>query len=258
MQRGMPPRILCAVFPGVGVVSMARSGWWALNALQLVVMVLVTVAGFPVALLVALVAGPGPALRMASWYWAPILLGGARAKLIVEGAEGVDWSRPQVLVSNHASMIDICALFRAVPVPLRFLLKQELSVVPVIGWYAGAMGMVFIERGNARAARRRLAHAVDTLHGGATLVAFPEGTRSKDGQVGAFKGGAFQLAIEAGVPVVPVHISGSGKVLPPSGFSVRPGTIRLRFGAPIETSGLQAQDRVALAQRAREAVLRLS
>jgi 1-acyl-sn-glycerol-3-phosphate acyltransferase len=236
---------------------MARWGWWALNALQLVVMVLVTVAGFPVALLVAVLSGPGPALRLASWYWAPILLRSAGAKLIVEGTDGIDWSRPQVLVANHQSMIDVSVLFRAVPVPLRFLLKQELAAMPVIGWYAGAMGMVFIERANARAARRRLSHAVATLRGGATLIAFPEGTRSKDGVIGAFKGGAFQLAIEAGVPVVPVHIEGSGKVLPPSGFAVRPGTIRLRFGTPIETQGLQDKDRVALTQQAREAVFAL-
>jgi 1-acyl-sn-glycerol-3-phosphate acyltransferase len=234
---------------------MSRFAWGALNALQLVFTLLVTVAGFPFALLVALVAGPRPALRMASTYWAPLLLGGAGAKLIVEGADTIDWSRPQVLVANHASMIDICALFRATPIPLRFLLKQEMSSMPIVGWYAGAMGMVFIDRGNARAARKRLSRAVETLHAGATLCAFPEGTRSKDGIVGAFKGGAFQLAIEAGVPVVPVHIEGSGSVLPPSGFSVRPGTIRLRFGTPIETQGMQAQERVALAQRARDAVM---
>lgn len=236
---------------------MSQFPWFVLNALQLVVLVVVTVAGFPVALLLALVAGPGRALRFASWCWAPILLKGAGATLVVEGTERVDWSRPCVLVANHASMFDIVVLVRAVPVPLRFLLKQELAKMPVIGWYARAMGMVFIERGNARAAHRRLASAVELLRNGATLIAFPEGTRSKDGTVGSFKGGAFQLAIEAGVPVVPVHIAGSGAVLPPSGFRVRPGTIRLRFGAPIETQGMQDKDRVALAQQARAAVVAL-
>ena len=192
---------------------------------------------------------------MASWYWSPLLLRGAGAKLVVEGAEGVDWSRPLVLASNHASMMDIVALFRAVPTPLRFMLKRELARVPFIGWYAAAMGMVFIDRGNTRDAKRKLGDAVDKLRNGATLIAFPEGTRSKDGTVGAFKGGAFQVAIEAGVPVVPVAITGAGDVLPPSGFRVRPGTIRVRFGAPIATTALQAQDRNALASGAREAVV---
>jgi 1-acyl-sn-glycerol-3-phosphate acyltransferase len=233
------------------------AGWFVLNALQLMALILITVAGFPVALLIALVRGPARALGVARWYWAPLLLGGAGVKLAVEGVERVDWSRPLVLVSNHASMMDIVVLFRAVPAPARFMLKRELAAAPFIGWYARAMGMVFIDRGNARDAKRKLGDAVDKLRDGATLIAFPEGTRSKDGHVGAFKSGAFQVAIAAGVPVVPVAISGSGAVLPPSGFRVRPGTIVLRFGEPIATDAMTAQGRNALAQQARDRVVQM-
>jgi 1-acyl-sn-glycerol-3-phosphate acyltransferase len=235
----------------------ARIGWAGLNTLQAVFTIAVTVAGFPVALLLGLLSGPRLPLRMAAWYWAPLLFLGAGARLRVEGAERVDWSRPQVLVANHASMIDIPALFRAGPVPLRFVLKREIARVPFVGWYARLMGMAFIDRGNARDAKRRLADAAERLRGAATFAAFPEGTRSKDGTIGAFKGGALQLALEAGVPVVPVAIVGAGEVLPPSGFRVRPGEIVVRFGDPIETTGLAPQDRNALARRARDAVLAL-
>lgn len=235
----------------------ARIGWAGLNALQAVFTILVTVIGFPVALLLGLLSGPRLPLRMAAWYWAPLLFLGAGARLRVEGGERVDWSRPQVLVANHASMIDIPALFRAVPVPLRFVLKREIARVPFVGWYARLMGMAFIDRGNARDAKRRLGDAAEQLRDAATFAAFPEGTRSKDGTIGAFKGGALQLALEAGVPVLPVAIEGAGWVLPPSGFSVRPGTIVVRFGQPIETAGLTPQDRNLLAQRAREAVVAL-
>ena len=235
----------------------ARIGWAGLNALQALFTMLVTIVGFPVALLLGLLFGPRLPLRMAAWYWTPLLFFGAGVRLRVEGAERVDWSRPQVLVANHASMIDIPALFRAVPVPLRFVLKQEMSRVPVVGWYARLMGMVFIDRGNARDAKRRLGEAAEKLRGAATFVAFPEGTRSKNGAVGTFKGGALLLALEAGVPVLPVAIEGAGSVLPPSGFSVRPGTIVVHFGDPIETTGMTPQDRNALAQRARDAVVAL-
>jgi 1-acyl-sn-glycerol-3-phosphate acyltransferase len=234
-----------------------RIGWAILNAFQALYATLVTVLGFPVALLVGLLSGPRLPLRMAAWYWAPLLFLGAGARLRVEGAERVDWSRPQVLVANHASMIDIPALFRAVPVPLRFVLKREIAGVPFVGGYARFMGLAFIDRGNAREAKRKLAEAAEKLRGAATFAAFPEGTRSKDGTVGPFKGGALQLALEAGVPVLPVAIAGAGSVLPPSGFSVRPGTIVVRFGDPIETAGMAPQDRNALAQRARDAVLAL-
>ena len=235
----------------------ARAGWAGLNTLPGLFAIVVTMAGFPVALLLGLLSGPRLPLRMAAWYWAPLLFLGAGTRLRVEGAERVDWSRPQVLVANHASMIDIPALFRAVPVPLRFVLKREIASVPFVGWYARLMGMAFIDRGNARDAKRSLAEAADRLRGAATFAAFPEGTRSKDGTIGAFKGGALQLALETGAPVVPVAIEGAGRVLPPSGFSVRPGVVVIRFGEPIETNGMAPQDRNALAQRARDAVVAL-
>ena len=236
----------------------ARAGWALLNTLQLLITLVVTAGGIPFALLVLLLTrNPRAPLRMASWYWARMLFAGAGARLEVEGADRVDWSQPLVLASNHQSIIDACALFRAVPVPLRFVLKQEMAKVPFVGRYARAMGMVFIDRGHPRDARRSLLAAVDTLRAGAAVCAFPEGTRSRDGRVGPFKGGAFQLAMEAGVPVVPVAISGSGAVLPPFGFAVRPGTIRVRFGTPMATAGLPASERQALTQRTREAVVGL-
>ena len=251
-----PGRYPVGFFSGSsGRSRMGRWTWGALNALQAVFTVLVTLVGFPVALLLGLVFGPRVPLRMAAWYWAPLLFAGAGAKLEVEGAERIDWTRPMVLVANHASMIDIPALFRAVPVPLRFVLKREIASVPVVGWYARMMGMVFIDRGNAREAKRKLGAAADQLRGDAVFAAFPEGTRSKDGVVGPFKAGALQVALEAGVAVVPVAIAGAGHVLPPAGFVVRPGTIRVRFGAPIETAGLQPTDRNALAQQAREQIV---
>lgn len=231
--------------------------WTAINGLQLGFTMGWTVALTPVAALVRIVTrGQRWPLRLASRVWAPGLLHGAGVRLVVEGADKVDWSRPHVLVANHESMIDICALFRAVPVPLRFMLKQELAKVPVIGWFARQMGMVFIERGVSRSAPQRLREAVSRVQRGATLVAFPEGTRGR-GAVGAFKGGAFQVAIAAGVPVVPVSIEGSGAVLPTAGFRVRPGTIRVRFGTPLPTEGLAESDRSALAHRARDAVVAL-
>ncbi|HEX7324978.1 MAG TPA: lysophospholipid acyltransferase family protein, partial [Rhodanobacteraceae bacterium] len=95
------------------------------------------------------------------------------------------------------------------------------------------------------------------VRAGACLCAFPEGTRGLDGAVGAFKGGAFEVAIAAGVPVVPIALAGSGRVLPAAGFRVRPGRIRVCIGDPIPTAGLEAHDRRALARRARDAVIAL-
>lgn len=234
----------------------ARWGWCAWNAVQLVYTIGWTAGCILLALLVLALTGGRRRipLRMAARLWAPGLMAGAGATLQVEGIEHVDFSRPHIFVANHQSIIDICALFRALPVPVRFVIKQELAKVPFIGWYARAMGMVFIERGHAREAAQRLHGVVAGVRAGASLCAFPEGTRSRDGRVGPFKGGAFQVALAAGVPVVPVAIEGSGRVLPASGFKVRPGVIRVRIGAPIATAELSAGDRHTLAQQAQAAV----
>lgn len=235
-----------------------RLGWSVLNLVQFAFTLAWTMGCITLALLVWAVTGGRRRLplRMASWLWAPGLLGGAGARVQVEGLERVDWSRPYVLVANHQSVIDICALFRAVPVPLHFLLKQEMQRVPFVNWYARAMGMVFIPREDRRAASASLRRSADAVRAGATLCIFPEGTRSRDGRIGAFKPGAFEVAIQAGAQVLPVSLEGTGRVLPPEGFfRVRPGPIRVRFGAPLalEEDG-QALTRQALAARAQAAV----
>lgn len=191
-----------------------KLGWRACNILQLVYTIAWTAGCITLALLVLLVTGGNRRipLRMASRSWAPGLLFSAGATLRVEGLERVDFPRPHVFVANHQSIIDICALIRALPVPVRFVIKQELAKVPFIGWYARAMGMVFIERGHAREAAERLHAVVSLVRAGESLCAFPEGTRSRDGSVRPFKGGAFQVALQAGVPVVPIAIDGSGAV----------------------------------------------
>ena len=234
-------------------------GWRVFNALQLLFTLTWTSVLICFALLVLVLCGGRRhwPLRMASRVWAPGLLGGAGARLDLEGFEAIDFSRPYIVVANHQSMIDICALFRALPMPMRFVLKQELARVPFVGAYARAMGMVFIERQSARAAARRLHDAAAIFNEGHSLCAFPEGTRSRDGRVGAFKGGVFKLAIETGIPILPIAIEGSGFVLPAAGFKVRPGRIRLRVGTPIATTGLQPGDRQQLARRSQQVIIDL-
>ncbi|THD13041.1 hypothetical protein B1808_09810 [Pseudofulvimonas gallinarii] len=232
--------------------------WWPVNAVQALFTLCWTLPGLLIAYVIhAVTRSQKLPLALARRIWAPGLMFGAGARLRVEGADQVDWSRPQVLVANHQSMIDIPALFRTSPVPLRFVLKEELTRVPFLGWYIRAMGMIGIARGDGRKARASIEQAAELVRGGATLVAFPEGTRKPEGLPSPFKGGAFQIAIAAGCPVLPVAIQGSGSVLQPGGFKVRPGTITLRFGEAIETAGLQPGDRQALARQAHEAVTSL-
>lgn len=229
--------------------------WSVWNLPQLAFTLLWTAGLIPIALALRVARGPTLPLRMASRVWAPGLLSGAGVRFSVEGADAIDWSKPYLIVANHQSVIDICALFRAVPVPLRFLLKREMTRVPFVGRYAKSTGMLFIDRDNRRAGPRMLRDAAAILRDGNSLCVFPEGTRSRDGRVAAFKGGPFQAAIDAGVEVLPVAITGAGAVLPPSGlFRVRPGRIAVRFGTPQSTAGAGRQ---ALAHSAHAVVVSL-
>ncbi len=236
----------------------ARLAWGALNALQLAFTLLWSAAGITLALVVLLVTRrPALGLAMARRLWAPGLLRGAGARLDVAWEAELEPGKAVLFASNHQSMIDIPTLFVALRVPLRFVVKRELGSVPFLGWYVAAMGMVFIDRGVRGRAVRSLRRVTDILRAGNSVACFPEGTRSRDGSIGPFKSGSFAMAIEAGVPVVPVALSGTGAVLPRTGFRVRPGTIRVRVGRPIPTAGLAQAERARLAERVRDEVVRL-
>lgn len=228
----------------------------AVSAIQAVYTALWTMLCISAALLVRLVTGRQDIpLRMAAWLWSPGLIG-LSGGWTVEGRERVDWSRPCLVVANHASVLDICAIYVAVPIPLRFLLKQEMTRVPFIGWYGRAMGMIFMQRESRRAGIEMLRDAAAMLRGGKSLCIFPEGTRTRTGAVAPFKSGTFQAAIDAGADVVPIALVNTGDVFPPEGFfRIRRAKIHIRIGDPIATAGAGAPDRQAVADQARAAVL---
>ena len=178
--------------------------------------------------------------------WARLILLVSRTQLEVYGAAPADGTC--VYASNHQSLYDIPILFCSIPRQLRIIAKASLGRVPFVGWHLLLAGHLLVNRERPGPAILKRMRRLMADH--ASLIVFPEGTRSRDGMVGPFRGGAFQLAIEAGADVVPVSIEGSGAVLPPAGFGVRPGLIRVRFGAPLATEGLQPEDRQLLARRA--------
>jgi len=240
---------------------LSRMMWTAFNAGQAAFTVGWSAFWISAALGVTLLSrSPERALRMARTIWAPGLLGGAGARLRVEGGEAVDWASPALFVCNHQSMIDIPALqVGLLPAYLRFITKEELMHVPILGPYMRSVGMIGIDRGNTAEGIERLKAQARRCHDDcAVVVAFAEGTRSRTGQIKPFKKGAFMLALQAGIPIVPVSIEGARRVLPSDGFKVRPGTIRIDVGEPIPTTGLGVADRDALMERAHRAVVALN
>jgi 1-acyl-sn-glycerol-3-phosphate acyltransferase len=236
-----------------GAASRSRSSWhvgWALlNTLQTIAMAAWSVFWITVSMVVMVVTlRRDMPLVMARRIWAPGMLAIAGARLVVDGAR-IDWSKPHIFVMNHQSALDIPAAFVGLRTNLRFIAKKELAWVPFLGWYMLATGMVFVDRGNRARAVVSLERAGRRIREGASIIAYPEGTRSRDGYIRPFKKGVFAVALEAGVPIVPVAVQGSRDVLPSNRFSMRPGTVHVRIGEPIETVPHRGGGRDALIER---------
>ena len=189
--------------------------------------------------------------------WARQLLWLSSTNVVFENAEVIHTDRPQILVANHSSWYDVLAL-ASVPGNAVFVAKKELAKIPVFGRALRECGHVFVDRGDRNAAVASMSAARDLLEKESpTVIMFPEGTRSKSGDLQKFKKGAFVLAIQTGVDIVPAAIIGSRDVMNKESLKISPGTITVRFGAPIRVEGLRMDDRNALTERARNAVLEL-
>jgi 1-acyl-sn-glycerol-3-phosphate acyltransferase len=162
---------------------------------------------------------------------------------------------PLIFACNHESALDIWVAFKVLPRNFRFVAKQELFRLPVFGWYMRLGGHIPVDRGNHARAVESLRRAGAVVRAGTSLVVFPEGTRSRDGRVQPFKKGSFVVAMEAGVPVVPVAISGSGRVTPKDAIAVVPGTIRVAVGDPVDPRTFA--DKEALLAEVRRTVIAL-
>jgi 1-acyl-sn-glycerol-3-phosphate acyltransferase len=186
--------------------------------------------------------------------WGPwgLWLAGARVEVMRRPALPPG---PVIFASNHESVLDIWVLFQVLGRSFRFIAKQELFRMPVFGWYLRLGGHVAVDRGNHARAIEALRHAGAVVRGGTSLVVFPEGTRSRDLRVQPFKKGPFVVALEAGVPVVPVALSGSGHVTPKNVVAVVPGTIRVAIGDPVDPRAFQTKE--ALLAEVRRAVVAL-
>jgi 1-acyl-sn-glycerol-3-phosphate acyltransferase len=219
--------------------------------LSLVSFVVATFLLATVGALSGLVDRSGETVLKLARFWSRILLAVAGVKLEVVQHAPLDRKRPYIVMANHASMIDIWAVFLAVPVSLRFIAKKQLGAIPLFGWAMQAGRFIFIDRQNAASARRSIAEASRRIGAGQSVVIFPEGTRTRDGRLNPFKKGGFHLALESRAEIVPVAIHGSRALMPRGAALIRSGTVRVEIGAPIPTAGLPASEREALANQVR-------
>lgn len=185
------------------------------------------------------------------WAWAACKANLCRVKLT--GRANADPKQSYVIMSNHQSSFDILAFYGAWGRQFRWVIKEELRSVPGLGWGCEAVGHIFIDRRDRQRALASLGAAKGQLVDGVSVMFFPEGRRSRDGRLGVFKKGGFMMALDLGLPILPVSISGSHRVMPGTTFKPLPGTIRIHVHPPIDTStyGTEGRDRLMADVRAR-------
>jgi 1-acyl-sn-glycerol-3-phosphate acyltransferase len=185
--------------------------------------------------------------------WSRLILVTTGVRVAVEGLERLEPGRTYVFVANHQSIYDIPILFWSLPFQLRIIAKESLGSIPFLGWHLRRTGHMLVDR--RRPDRSRIFGWASRLTShGLSLIVFPEGTRSRDGRVGRFKGGGFLLALQAGIQVVPLSIIGSRHVMLKGRLATYPGTVRLIVHDPIETRELSGLDPKEFGERVRRVI----
>jgi 1-acyl-sn-glycerol-3-phosphate acyltransferase len=186
--------------------------------------------------------------------WSRMILWTVGAKVQVEGLDRIDISKPQVYVVNHLSAFDIPVLYSYLPFQFRILAKKELFRYPFMGWHLRRSGQIPVVLENPKASVRSLNLAVAAIRKGNSLVIFPEGGRSPDGQLHSFMGGAFYAAVKAQVDVIPIVLVGTYEMLKMNSFHIKPGQVQMVVGSPISTVGMSPRDIAKITERARLAI----
>ena len=186
--------------------------------------------------------------------WAKLLLYISGVKIEIIGAENIVFGKPHIIMANHQSDFDILICMAGIPMDFIWTAKKELFRIPVFGKAMRMSGFVEIDRHDHEKAIKNLDQAAEKLRAGISVAAFPEGTRSRDGRLLPFKQGMFYLAIQTGIPIVPISIIGSGKIMSKKSWQVNRGEIIMVIDKPVDVSGYTIETRSPLMEKVRDVI----
>jgi len=173
--------------------------------------------------------------------WARSIIGFSPIwRIFVTGREHLQKGKHYIIVANHQSLLDILAVCAALPINFKFLAKRELFQIPLMGWAMASAGYIPVDRASHKSGREAMMRITRVLEEGVSVLLFPEGTRSPDGKIRAFKMGAFKLALDNKVEILPVVVDGTGQALPKKSWLVKKkSTFIVSIGkpVPIENAG---------------------
>ncbi len=206
------------------------------------------------AILVSFFSKTGNSVHHVARLWGRSILWVSGLRVQVVGLENIDASRSAIYMSNHQSNFDIPVFFSALPIQFRWLAKAELFKIPIFGQGMRGAGYISVDRRDTKSAIRSLGRAAQSVREGTSVLIFPEGTRSSDGALLPFKSGGFVLAVDAGVPIVPMAVHGTFDVMPKGRKIIRRQAVRLVVRPPIDASAYTRKTKNELMESVRAAI----
>ena len=170
--------------------------------------------------------------------WSRVICGLGLVRVRIVGEENYDPKQSYIFIANHQSILDIFLIYGWLDSRFKWIMKQEIRKIPLVGKACEAAGHIFIDRSNALKAKHSIEKAEERLRNGSSVVIFPEGSRTRTGIIGKFKRGAFSIAADLHLPVVPITIRGAFDALPPRSVYIKPGKMEMVIHKPIDTTHL--------------------
>jgi 1-acyl-sn-glycerol-3-phosphate acyltransferase len=218
--------------------------------------ILVTVFMAVMAILVSFVNAGGKTAHKVGRIWAKCILSLSNIRVTVKGISNLKPGRSYIFMANHMSNFDIPILQAYLPVQFTWLAKAELYKIPIFGYAMKRAGYISIERSDRKSAIESLNKAAKTIRDGVSVIIFPEGTRSRTNNVQPFKKGGFFLALDSGVPIIPVIIHGTGQIMPKKKMLITPGNVTLEIAKPINSSDYTRKTKDDLMKKVRDIILK--
>ncbi|MBN2160372.1 MAG: 1-acyl-sn-glycerol-3-phosphate acyltransferase [Spirochaetes bacterium] len=187
-------------------------------------------------------------------FWSRMNLFLVGAKVKVSGLDHIARGSSYIVMANHQSHYDVWSLIGHLPLQLRWVIKKELRRIPIFGLGCERMGHIFIDRGNPDKSREELQALKDKFRHGASVVFFPEGTRSTEGGLLPFKKGGFVMSLQTGISILPVTVNGSRELLPKDSTRFQPGTIYISIHKPVPVENYSYENREELMGNVREII----
>jgi len=209
-----------------------------------------------VAILLSLFDPSGNIPHLVARLWGKIQLGTTGTRVKIQGLGNLHPPQSYILVSNHQSNFDIFALLGYLPIQFRWTAKAELFRIPFLGWAMSRIGYIPIERDSPKKAYRSMLQAAEKVRKSVSVMIFPEGTRSPEGNLQPFKKGVFLVALKSQAPILPIAIRGTSQIMQKGDWRTHPGKVEIIIAPPIETAGMPPEKEGELSDRVRSTLMK--